>query len=215
MRKFLIFVFDALIRAPSLAIAAGAAMLIVGALATDAGAAGLATTFPLLGSTQCVGRISNSPLATVPNGDYQAAGVFGKRINKDVFPSTKDGKVTWVFGVYTSGTCKALDAGGQPALAATSPCIQTVYGTGDYSTTKTKNGPIVGAMNVVFSIEPQLNPPSPPQGAGSDPFEGCSATFAVFPFGSGKRADMTLTGLSGTCPMSGTKMNMVCSADGT
>src|ERR1700688_4818264 len=109
-------------------------MLIAFMMPATAGAAGVTTATPLLGSMLCFGSLTNSKDTTdLPDGDLTVLGAYLKRISTDIapFPSI-NATVTITLCWYVGASCTTLSANGQKASAATDPCVQASYATGTY-----------------------------------------------------------------------------------
>ena len=199
--------------------ATAVAILIAVMAPTTAGAASLSTSVPLLGSMMCAGSLIGSPDQTdLPNGDLVVIGAYYKLNTADVAPFSQSGSgtVTMSMGFLVGGSCFALTANGQKATAATDPCGQTTYLVGSYTvaskgTFSTPTQPAV--ISAKFTQLGQFSPLGEPPALGSDPFEGCTATFEVYPYAKGTSSNMTFTGLtntSGSCKMAGSQISLEC-----
>ena len=201
---------------PPVASATAVAMLIAFMPAT-AGAASVTTATPLLGSMICFGSLTNVPTAeaaVLPDGDLTVLGAYLQRIKTDIapFPSVP-ATVTITLGWYVDASCKTLSANGQIATAASDPCVQASYATGNYIPANKNTFPNVSQPNIMtanFVPVGQTSPNSQPGVPNSDPFGGCTATFEVFPYAKGTSSNMSLTGLTGSCPMAGSQISLAC-----
>jgi len=199
---------------PPVASATAVAMLIAFMPAT-AGAASVTTATPLLGSMLCFGSLTNSTDTTdLPDGDLTVLGAYLQRIKTDIapFPSVP-ATVTITLGWYVDATCTTLSANGQKATAATDPCVQASYATGSYIPAAKGTFPNTSQPNILtanFVEVGQSSPNSQPGVPHSDPFGGCTATFQVLPYAKGTASNMTFTGLSGSCKMSGSEISLAC-----
>lgn len=194
-------------------------------LATNARAAGVKTSFPILASLDCDGTISGSADKTdIPDGNFAMLGAWVGAAKTDVAPTTTKagGPVVAVMGMYIDAACASLDANGF-AGPNQNPCGQILYGTGSYAVTSTGTAPSkAGTVSLTFSESPALNGEAPPP-PNSDVFDNCTANFNVNVFSSsikGKRSGntgsfMTLSGaITGGCKAvnNNTKIIMSCTS---
>ena len=196
--------------------ATAVAILIAVMVPTTAGAAGISTTTPLLASMVCVGSLSNSPdTKDLPDGDVAVIGAFEQRVSTDVAPFSESasGTVYFTMGLLVDAPCTSLDSNGQAATAGSIPCGQTSDWVGTYKVSSKGTFPVTAQPAVISATATnvgQVAPLAEPAPLNSDPFEGCTATFEVYPYAKSTSSNMTFTGLTGTCKMAGSAITLEC-----